>query len=122
MSTGAIENLTAAINTLIGVLQSNPGAVAATPAVAAAATPAAAPTPTPANVTADQLLELIQPHVSNEAIKAALGVAMRANGVNALPEAQPAQIPVLYAAFQQVLATFGIGGAAPAQAANTSII
>lgn len=74
------------------------------------------------SVTGDQLTALIQPHVGNEAIKAALGVAMRENGVANLPEAQPHQYATLYAAFQAVLARFGIGGPAPAPGASTSII
>ena len=72
-------------------------------------------------MTPDQLLALIQPHVANEAIKAALGAAMRANGVAALPEATPAQVPVLYAAFQNVLAQHGIGGAAAATSSPSII-
>lgn len=83
---------------------------------------ALSPPATPATVTADQLTGLIMPHIANEAIKAALGVAMRANGVNNLPEAQPHQYPALYAAFQQVLAQHGAGAPSGAVVAATSII
>lgn len=76
----------------------------------------------PATVTADELTALIMPHISNAAIKEALGVAMRANGVANLPEAQPHQFGALYAAFQQVLTQHGVGGPAPVAAVSASII
>lgn len=85
------------------------------------AAPAAPPPQPPANVTAEQITALIQPHIANEAIKAALGTAMRNMGINALPEAQPHQYGPLYAAFQQVIAQHTAGGAA-APAAAPSII
>jgi hypothetical protein len=88
--------------------------------------PALVPTTPPAlaqsSVTADQLTNLIMPHISNQAVKDALGVAMRENGVANLPEAQPHQYGTLYTAFQGVLARFGIGGAAPAATATTAPI
>jgi hypothetical protein len=64
------------------------------------------------------------PHVPNPAIKEAFGVAMRALGINNLPETPPHMNGHLYAAFQKVLATFGIGADAPAPtpAAPASII
>jgi hypothetical protein len=76
----------------------------------------------PSNITDAMLVELIQPHIGNEAIKAALGNAMRANGVANLPDAQPHQYATLYAAFQSVLAQFGIGAnaSAPQQPAPTA--
>jgi hypothetical protein len=73
-------------------------------------------------VTAEQITALIQPHVGNEAIKAALGVAMRAMGINALPEAQPHQYAALHQAFQGVLAAHGVGGPAPNLGGGGSII
>lgn len=64
-----------------------------------------APVQQPAsNVTAEAITALIQPHVGNEAIKGALGAAMRAMGINALPETQPHQFGALYQAFQNVIA------------------
>ena len=71
--------------------------------------------------TGESLLALIQPHIGNEAIKGALGVAMRNLGIQGLPEAQPHQYSALYSAFEGVLAQYGVGGPAPA-AAVTSII
>lgn len=81
--------------------------------------PAAQPPAT--TVTEQQLTDLIVPHIGNEAVKVALGEAMRAMGIGSLPETQPHQYAPLYASFQGVLAKFGLGGAAP-PAASTSII
>jgi hypothetical protein len=75
----------------------------------------------PANVTEAMVTDLIQPHVGNDAVKQALGTAMRALGINALTEAQPQHYPQLYMAFKDVLARFGIG-ATPPQAPPASII
>lgn len=77
----------------------------------------------PATVSAEELTGLIMPHIGNEAIKAALGVAMRNMGVNGLPEARPDQYPALYASFQSVLTAHGVGTGAPAaQVLSASII
>jgi len=89
--------------------------------LAALNAPAPAPAPAP-NVSGDQLQALIMPHIDNVAIKEALGAAMRAAGINALPEAQPHQYGDLYARFQSVLAAHGVGAGAPAAAVATSII
>lgn len=121
------QQLAAALRAAANSLDGNaPGAGAPQTQLAAAAL--VSPPPPPAaqtlpDVTADQLTSLIMPHISNEAVKTALGVAMRENGVANLPEAQPHQYPALYAAFQRVLAQFGIGGsvtnaATPAPAAS----
>jgi hypothetical protein len=75
----------------------------------------------PANVTAETITALIQPHISNQAIKDALGNAMRGMGINALPETQPHQYGELYARFQQVIAQFA-GQQAPAPQQSASII
>jgi hypothetical protein len=64
----------------------------------------------PANVTSDQLMALIQPHVGVEAIKKDLGDAMRGMGINGLPEVQAHQIAPLYALFQSVIARHTGGG------------
>lgn len=120
------QALIAAGNALLGAQQNavQPVQTAADPVFAAAPQPAPAPQPQPApsNVTADSITALIQPHIGNDAIKAALGVAMRSMGINALPETQPHQFGQLYALFQQVLAQHGVGGPAPAPAASASII
>jgi len=67
---------------------------------------------------------LIQPHLDNAAVKAALGEAMRQHGIDALPNTPPEKYAALYASFQSVIASHAGGGAAaPAAAAtNTSII
>lgn len=84
---------------------------------------AALAAPVPANITADSITALIQPHLDNAPLKTELGVAMRSMGINALPEIQPHQFSQVYAAFQGVLAKYGIGGAAPTPApVATSII
>lgn len=77
------------------------------------------PAPPVGTVTSDQLMALITPHLDNAAVKEALGGAMRAAGINALPEAQPHQYADLYARFQAVIAQHG--GAA-ASTGNASII
>lgn len=82
----------------------------------------ASPPPPPAattGITADMITTMIMPHIANQQIKDALGVAMRELGVNNLPEAQPHQYGPLYTSFQAVLARFGIGGA-PANPAPAS--
>ena len=56
------------------------------------------------NITAEAITGLIQPHVSNPAIKDALGATMRSMGINALPDTQPHQFAELYARFQAVIA------------------
>lgn len=128
--TGVLENMraeltaaTAAIAALqqqFATLASGGGGVsAATPAAAdpfagfGAPAPAAAPPPPPANIGEAELTALIQPHIDNPAMKAALGAAMREAGIASLQEIQPAQYAGLYAKFQQVIAA-NSGGAAPA--------
>lgn len=90
------------------------------PATTGYVQPAAQPAPVaapPANLTADQITALIQPHIANEQIKAELGTAMRAMGINALPETQPHQYGELYQRFQAVIQRFTGGGAPVQQAA-----
>lgn len=95
-----------------------PAALTPAPVMQQPITPAA-----PQTVTDADLLALIQPHLDNAALKAELGNVMRGMGINGLPEAQPHQFGPLYAAFQGVLARYGIGGPAPSPApAATSII
>jgi hypothetical protein len=77
---------------------------------------------TPPNITADMITALIQPHLDNAAVKAALGEAMRQHGIDALPNTPPEKYAALYASFQSVIASHAGGGAPAAAAANTSII
>ena len=130
------QALIAAGNVLLGnatgvataVSQASPAAQSITAAapvaqpVAAAAAPVATISAAAQAATDDSLTALISPHVGNDAIKAALGNAMRALGINNLPDAQPHQYSALYDAFEKVLAQFGIGAAATVAAAPVSII
>lgn len=75
----------------------------------------------PATITDAVIMDLIQPHLGNAAIKEQLGVAMRAMGINALPDTQAHQYPELYARFQTIIASGGVVAAVPAHLA-TSII
>lgn len=113
----------AALQQQFATLASGGGGVsAAAPAAAdpfagfGAPAPAASPPP-PANIGEAELTALIQPHIDNPAMKAALGAAMREAGIASLQEIQPAQYAGLYAKFQQVIAA---GGAAPAAAGTPS--
>ena len=109
------------------VLAGGAAATQASPQPAAAAMTAAAMTAAPAAAapalsaaaqaaTSETLLALIQPHLGNQAMKDAFGVAMRGMGIPNLPEVQPHQIPALYDAFEKVIAS------APAAAAPVAII
>lgn len=123
----AIMANTAAINAHAMLAGASPAALTAQPGalglLSTVVTPAlaAAASPPDTNMTAQAIGDLIQPHISNEAVKAALGDAMRGMGIMALPEAQPHQYNALYAAFQGVLSRFGIGAPAGAPA-SASII
>ncbi len=81
-----------------------------------------APVQPAANITAESITALIQPHIANPAIKEALGATMRAMGINALPETQPHQYGELYARFQGVIAQYSGAQPAPAAAPSASII
>lgn len=72
-------------------------------------------------ITPEAITALIQPHVSNDAIKTDLGTAMRGMGINALPETQPHQLVALYNAFMGVIHKH-TGGAGAAQQPPASII
>lgn len=112
----------AALQQQFATLASGGGGVsAATPAAADpfAGFGAAAAPPPPANIGEAELTALIQPHIDNPAMKAALGAAMREAGIASLQEIQPAQYAGLYAKFQQVIAA---GGAAPAAATPSSLV
>lgn len=80
------------------------------PALTSPPAPAPVTTPTGTAIDSDAIMALIQPHIANDTIKTALGVAMRAAGVNNLPEAQPHQYPALFQAFQKVIADHTGGG------------
>ena len=141
--TGVLENMQAAIVAMqqeVAAIKQHlaaaPAAPAATPVAAAnpfaatapvaaanpfaglggAATPAAA---APVNVTADQIVALITPHLDNAAVKEALGAEMAAMGIPALPEAQPNQYGELYQRFANVIGRFQ--GAAQAAAPSSLV-
>lgn len=129
---GVIEEINGKLDRIIAFLQSQAATApaAATPAPAPAPVAAdpfgglgGAPAPAPAaaapvTVTAEMLMALIQPHVSNDATKAKLGEAMRAAGVDNLNNAKPEQYGDLYARFQQVI---NAASAAPAATAASII-
>lgn len=132
---GIIENMHAELQTLKTEMQTLKAHVATlqagggTPAVAPAATdpfapfggtaPAAAPA-APVNVTREQLLALIQPHLDNDATKTALGNAMRAAGYSALDQIPEAQYGAMYGQFQAIV-TAAPAATAPA-AGGLSIV
>jgi hypothetical protein len=60
----------------------------------------------PETVTPDMIMSLIQPHVENEATKAALQVEMQAMGIEGIQGTQPHQYRELYGRFQTVIARF----------------
>lgn len=76
-------------------------------------------------VTPDMVQAVIMPLIANEQCKAELMAAMAAQGVQSLPDATPAQLPGLYAAFKAIEAKY-TGGAQsqqqPAAAGVQSII
>lgn len=55
-------------------------------------------------VTDDMIMQLIQPHLANEAVKAQLTAQLQAMGIPNLPAAQPGQYADIYARFKAVLA------------------
>jgi len=71
----------------------------------------AAQPPAAVNATDEMIMALIQPHLSNATLKAALGAELTAMGINGLPNAQPAQYNEIYQRFQRVI---GAAGTAPA--------
>lgn len=66
--------------------------------------------PNTPQVTPDMIQQLITPLVQNEQIKQALTSQMQAMGIQNLPEAQPHQLPELYARFTQVRDHFASQG------------
>jgi len=105
-------------------------------------TPAPTPTPTPAAdplaftppaataVTNDMITALIQPHLANPAIKAAMQGVLAQMNIPGLPQAREDQYPALYQAFQAIIqqatapqpAAAGNTGAPPATAGGMSIL
>jgi hypothetical protein len=80
---------------------------------------AAAPAATaPAQVTEAMVMTLIEPHLDNAPLKAALSAVLGSMGIARLPEARPDQYAALYQAFTGVIAQH----AAPAATAAPSII
>lgn len=71
----------------------------------------------PAHVTPEMIMELIQPHLANEAVKAKLGEAMRSMGIDNLNNVQAHQYGDLYVKFQAV-----VSGAGAATGGGASII
>ena len=53
------------------------------------------------------IMELIQPHLANATLKAALQAELAAMGINGLPNAQPGQYNEIYQRFQKVIGSAG---------------
>jgi hypothetical protein len=118
----AIQANTAAVQAQSGMAQSlGIGTTVQQPVVQQPVVQQPVVQPAPASVSADDLMALITPHIGVETTKLAFGAAMRALGINALPEAQPHQYPALYTAFQNVIAQAAANPAVTAPAI-TSII
>ena len=64
------------------------------------------------NATDTMIMELIQPHLANQVLKAALQAELAAMGINGLPNAQPGQYNEIYARFQKVIGSAGAGAGA----------
>ena len=60
------------------------------------------------------IMELIQPHLANATLKAALQAELAAMGINGLPNAQPGQYNEIYQRFTRVISASGTGTAAGA--------
>lgn len=120
MTMGILEQISADIQANTAALNriaaAQGGPTGGAPAGATTMGTAAAVQPAPTGITPEAITALITPHVSNPTLKEAFGTAMRAMGINALPEVQPHQYGPLYAAFQQIIAGAQTAGA------NTSII
>lgn len=75
--------------------------------------------PVQAAVTSTMITDLIQPHLNNPAIKAAMGNVLTQMNIPGLPAAREDQFPALYAAFQQIIAL--ATAPQPAAAGNSAI-
>jgi hypothetical protein len=113
------------IRTALGTLQGAQAPTALPPATQPAVqaqpdpfAPAPAVTNGSGQITEAAVMGLIEPHLDNAPLKAALSAVLAGMGIARLPEARPDQLPALYSAFQGVIAQH----AAPAAATPTSII
>ena len=75
--------------------------------------------PVQAAVTSTMITDLIQPHLNNPAIKAAMGNVLTQMNIPGLPAAREDQFPALYQAFQQIIAL--AAAPQPAAAGNSAI-
>jgi 2-oxoglutarate dehydrogenase E2 component (dihydrolipoamide succinyltransferase) len=130
---GILEQILAGLQALRAAVAAGIPAGAPVPAAAAipAPAPVAAPIPAPidpfaaapaatapAQVTEAMVMTLIEPHLDNAPLKAALSAVLGSMGIARLPEARPDQYAALYQAFTGVIAQH----AAPAATAAPSII
>lgn len=112
--TGIIENMQAAVVALQKEVASIKSQLPGLNTAAPTAIDPFAPVAAPANITAEQITQLITPHLDKDAVKTALGAEMRAMGIDALPNTQPDQYAELYERFQRVIAANSATAAAPA--------
>ena len=118
---GIMEQILAelqSINASIRAQGHAPAMPAATPAPAAATDPfaaapaAAPPPPAPTEVSEEQIMALIEPHLTNATIKSAMQGVLQTMGIARLPDTTPEQRPTLYRQFQAIIAQHS--AAAPA--------
>jgi hypothetical protein len=107
---GVLENLDAKLDQIIALLSAGTHVNGAGVQPDPFAMPGTAATP-PAQVQATDamIMELIQPHLANATLKAALQGELAAMGINGLPNAQPGQYNEIYARFQKVIGAAGAG-------------
>jgi len=113
---GVLEEMNAKLDAIIkslaaGTHVNGAGAAAEPDPFAMPGTGPAAQPPAAVNATDEMIMALIQPHLSNATLKAALGAELTAMGINGLPNAQPAQYNEIFSRFQRVI---GAAGTAPA--------
>jgi hypothetical protein len=60
-------------------------------------------------VTDDQLMDLIEPHLSNPTLKTSFQQVLQEMAIARLPEAKPEQLPILYSKFSAIIQQHGGG-------------
>jgi len=120
--TGILEQLQADVASIKALLNGG-----GTPAINTPAQPvdafggfAPAAPAAPVQITETHIMELIQPHLENAAVKAALQANLASLGITRLPDARPDQYPEMYRLFSATLAQHAKPSVQPA--APTSII
>lgn len=91
-----------------------PPAAAFDPLAGFGTQPAALPPPAQPQVTEDQIMELINPHLGNPTVKQAMSAELQAMGIPRLSETQPHQMLELYQRLHRVIQMHGATAGAPA--------